>query len=81
MNKRREFSPAQQKALDFVTNRLKEIRIEKGYTSYEYLAYDIGVSRAQYGTYEKGANITITTLAKILDKLDVSFEEFFKTAH
>jgi len=63
---------------DFVSSRLKKFRIEKGYTNYEHLAYDIGISRSQYGRYEKGANMKLTTLLKILNFLDVSVEDFFK---
>lgn len=69
----------QNKALSFVGSRLKELRISKGYTNYEYLAYEIGMSRSQLGTYENGANITITTLVKIIDHLGVSLDEFFST--
>lgn len=77
MKKERKHSVKQQEAIDFVSNRLKDIRKSKGYSNYDILAYDLGMSRAQYGTYENGSNITIATLAKILDQLGVSFEEFF----
>lgn len=74
-----QLSESQKKALKFVSMRLKELRIAKGYTNYEYLAYEIGMSRSQLGTYENGANITIATLVKILDHLNVSLEDFFKS--
>jgi len=57
--------------------RLKYFRKKAGYTSYEYFAYEHGFSRPQYGKYEAGANITFTTLTKILKALNVSLEEFF----
>jgi transcriptional regulator with XRE-family HTH domain len=78
MKKKLDYSKFETEALEFVSRRLKEVRLEKGHTSYENLAYEMGISRSQYGSYERGKNITITTLAKILAKLDVSFEEFFK---
>jgi transcriptional regulator with XRE-family HTH domain len=74
-----QLSESQKEALKFVSMRLKELRIAKGYTNYEYLAYEIGMSRSQLGTYENGANITIATLVKILDHLNVSLEEFFNS--
>ena len=58
--------------------RLKYFRKSKGYSNYEHLAYDLGISRSQYGKYEKGGNIKFTTLCKILNHLNVTLEEFFK---
>ena len=34
-------------------NRITEIRIAEGYTSYEYFAYEYKISRAQFGRYER----------------------------
>ena len=63
---------------DFVSTRLKKFRVERGYTNYEHLAYDIGISRSQYGRCEKGANMKLSTLLKILNFLDLSIDEFFE---
>jgi transcriptional regulator with XRE-family HTH domain len=57
--------------------RLKYYRKLKGYTNYEHLAYDLGISRSQYGKYENGGNIKFSTLVKILDHLKISLKEFF----
>lgn len=62
---------------DFVSIQLKKYRIDRGYTNYEHLAYEIGISRSQYGRYENGANMKLSTLLKILNFLEVSVEEFF----
>lgn len=67
----------EQKYLTKLGSRLKKLRKEKGYSNYEYFAYEIGISRAQYGKYEAGANIKFTTLLKILKGLEISLEEFF----
>ena len=37
--------------------RIRELRIKKGHKSYEYFAYENNISRAQFGRYEKGADI------------------------
>jgi hypothetical protein len=58
-------------------NRIKELRINKGYTSYEYFAYDNNISRAQMGRYEKGQDLRFTSLAKVVNALGISLEEFF----
>lgn len=64
--------------LNQLGSRLKYYRKLKGYSNYEHLAYDLGVSRSQYGKYENGGNIKFTTLCKILEHLNISLEEFFK---
>jgi transcriptional regulator with XRE-family HTH domain len=68
----------EQEKLRLLGERLKYYRKLKGYTNYEHLAYDLGVSRSQYGKYENGGNIKFSTLCKILVHLDVSLAEFFK---
>ena len=68
----------EQDKLRALGERLKYYRKLKGYTNYEHLAYDIGISRSQYGKYENGGNIKFSTLVKILEQLDTSLSEFFK---
>ena len=58
--------------------RLKELRKEAGYTSQETFAYDAEIPRALYGKYEKGSNITISSLHRILKFHKITFKEFFK---
>ena len=64
--------------LNYISENLKRIRIEKGYSNYEYFAYEIGISRSQYGRYETGENMKVLTLLKILNFHNISFTEFFK---
>lgn len=63
--------------LNQLGERLRHFRKMKGYTNYEHLAYDLGISRSQYGKYENGGNIKFSTLIKILDHLNISLKEFF----
>ncbi|WP_407509335.1 helix-turn-helix domain-containing protein [Elizabethkingia anophelis] len=55
----------------------KALRIKKGYTSYEYFAYEHNISRAQFGRYERGEDLRFSTLARIITAFDMTFEEFF----
>lgn len=57
--------------------RIKDLRIKKGYTNYEYFAFEHNIGRAQYGKYETGGNIQFNTLVKILKALDISLKDFF----
>ncbi|MBS1650421.1 MAG: helix-turn-helix transcriptional regulator [Bacteroidetes bacterium] len=58
--------------------RLKELRKCAGYTSRETFAYDAEIPRALYGRYEKGSNITIDSLYRILKFHKIIFKDFFK---
>lgn len=66
------------KRLKAIAEKLKKLRIAKGYKSYENFAYDNNVNRVQYWRVENGSNITIKSLLKILDIHGISLEIFFK---
>ena len=75
----KENAVTEEKLFAFVSKRLKEERQKKGYSNYEHLAYEIGISRSQYGKYENGGNMKLSTLLRILNHLEISFEEFFRS--
>lgn len=65
---------------DQITNlgeRIKNLRKEKGYKSYELFAYQHEISRTQYGGYENGKDMRFSSLLRLLNALDISLEEFF----
>ena len=57
--------------------RIKALRIARGYTSYEYFAYEHGISRAQFGRYEQGQDLRFSSLVRIVNAFGISLEEFF----
>lgn len=57
--------------------RLKELRIQRGYTSYEYFAYEHNISRAQYGRYEQGKDLRYSSLIKVISAFGMTLDEFF----
>ncbi|QSE99193.1 helix-turn-helix domain-containing protein [Fulvivirga lutea] len=57
--------------------RMKALRIQKGYTSYEPFAYEHNIPRAQYGRYERGENITFVNLMKVIQAFEMTPLEFF----
>jgi len=61
-----------------IANKIKELRIEKGYSSHETFAWDNNLNRVQYWRIEKGSNITLKTLILILDIHKISLSSFFK---
>ncbi len=74
-------NPISKKELDVrifkVAKKLEQLRLEKGYTSYENFAIEHGISRMQYWRMEKGTNFTFESLLKILDAHQISLKEFF----
>lgn len=61
-----------------IGNRLKELRKNAGFTSYEKFAIEHDLDRKYYWSIEKGRNISITYLKRILDIYQISFSDFFK---
>ena len=60
-----------------LAKRIKSLRMEKGYSSYENFAFDNKIHRAQYGRYETGTDMQFTSLLKIARAFDMTLEEFF----
>ena len=68
-----------EEVLKEIGEKLKALRIKKGYKSYESFAVDNNLSRMQYWRIEKGlTNITIKSLKRILDIHEISIAELFK---
>lgn len=57
--------------------RIKALRVNAGFHSQETFSYASGVPKAQYSRYEKGSNITMLSLQKILKFHKISWENFF----
>lgn len=61
-----------------IAKRIKELRIEKGYSSHEFFAWENKIPRVQYWRMEKGTNFTIRTFLRVLDVHQITLEEFFE---
>lgn len=61
-----------------IANRLKSLRKERGYSNYEHIAFELGMSRSAYWRLEQGVNFELKTLIKICRLLNISLQEFFK---
>ena len=60
-----------------IGQRLKKLRLKKGYKSYETFAWDNEIPRVQYWRMEKGTNFTISSLLRVLDSHNLTLEDFF----
>ena len=62
-----------------IGQKIKSIREAKGIKNYEKFAIQNDFSRSHYWNIEKGeVNLTVKSLVRILNSLDVKVEDFFK---
>jgi hypothetical protein len=61
-----------------IGDKLKKLRIKKGYPAYDYFAFEHDISRVLYWRMEKGTNFTIGSFLKVLKAHDMSMKDFFK---
>ena len=66
------------KRIQKIGDRIRELRKNAGYTSYENFAFDNDIPRVQYGRMEKGVNFQLATLMRVLDIHKITLEDFFK---
>jgi hypothetical protein len=66
-----------------IAQKLKQLRLDKGYSSYEAFAFDHELPRVGYGRHEQGSNLTLKSLLRLLDIHQLSLADFFAdmTAH
>lgn len=68
----------EKEALVKIGKKLKELRIKKGFKSYEEFAWTHDIPRSHYWKIENGkSNITMRTLVRILNIHGVSLKKFF----
>ncbi len=67
-----------QETLQKMAVKFKQLRIDKGFSSYEDYAWAHGFSRMQVWKMEQGNNLTMKSLLRILKTHDMSLAEFFK---
>lgn len=66
----------EERQLAQIGKALKQLRIDKNHSNYEFLAHDMGMARSQYGPYESGKNMNLHTLLKILNFHKISLTDF-----
>lgn len=64
--------------LEKLGKRIKELRVKKGFTNSEFFAYEYKINRSQYGKYERGEDMRVSSLFKIIEAHGITVEEFFE---
>lgn len=67
-----------EEVLGAIGRRLVHLRKQAGYSSYETFAFDHQMARQQYWRMERGENISIKSLLKVLNVHKISIEDFFQ---
>ncbi|MDB5141057.1 MAG: transcriptional regulator [Mucilaginibacter sp.] len=57
--------------------RIRDLRIERGYSNYEDCAYAFNINRVQFGRYETGQNLKFLSLVRLVRAFGITLEEFF----
>ncbi|PWS33043.1 transcriptional regulator [Pedobacter paludis] len=57
--------------------RVRSLRVSKGYTNYDKFAYEHDIDRSQWGRFETGKDLRYTSLLQIVSVFDMTLEEFF----
>src|SRR5689334_13224288 len=63
--------------LKYLGERIRALRIAKGYSNYEYFAFENGISSSQYARYERGEDMRFSTLAGLMAAFKMTPAEFF----
>ncbi|WP_448698189.1 helix-turn-helix domain-containing protein [Mucilaginibacter sp. AW1-3] len=61
-----------------IGERIRELRLAKGEPNAEKFALKNDINRVQYYGYEKGKDMQLSSLLKVLNALDTSLPEFFE---
>lgn len=79
MAKRKEEVPGKllNPKLVAVGQKLRRIRIERGYTNYDFFAWEHKLTPSQYLSMETGKNFKMESLLKVLEIYDMKVSDFF----
>ncbi len=66
-----------EKRLIKIGSKFKDLRVAKGYTSYENFAIEFDLDRKYYWSVEKGRNISLEYLFKLLEIHKIDLRDFF----
>ncbi len=62
-----------------VSEKLRELRRAKGFSSYKAFAQQHDIDSVQYQRVETGSNLTLKTLLRVLDIHGLTLKDFFNS--
>lgn len=77
MNSKKKYVPLDSDVeLKKLGARIKQLRIQKGYTNMDKFAYDHDINRTQYAQYEVGKDLRYSSLIRLLNAFEISLIDF-----
>lgn len=76
-NKRRGKLNSDQETFEKIGSGLKSLRIAAGYKNGEKFAEDNSITGSQYTSWERGQNMKISSLLRVLAIHNITLSEFF----
>jgi hypothetical protein len=61
-----------------VSRKIKALRIQRGYPTVESFTRENGLPRSLYLRFEKGNDLKLSSLVKIIRAFNMTFAEFFR---
>lgn len=68
----------EQERLNAIAMKIKDLRIEAGFSGHRQFADEYDMQAKQYWRIESGKNFTMLTFLRILEIHKITLEEFFK---
>jgi transcriptional regulator with XRE-family HTH domain len=66
-----------QKTFRKIGKRIKQLRIDAGYTNAEKFAFEHEITRSQYANWEKGQDMLTSSILRIARAHGITLQEFF----
>jgi transcriptional regulator with XRE-family HTH domain len=66
-----------QKIFKKIGNRIKQLRIEAGYTNAEKFAFEHEITRSQYANWENGQDMLTSSILRIAKAHGITIQDFF----
>jgi transcriptional regulator with XRE-family HTH domain len=79
MNKKEKTPPkiSVEEQIKNLGKRITQLRKKKGYSNYEFFAYENRIGRSQYGRYERGTDMQFSSILKLIEMHGMTLKEFF----
>jgi transcriptional regulator with XRE-family HTH domain len=76
--KRARILDTDQQVYEKIGKRIKELRLEAGYSAADKFAYENEIGRSQYAAWEAGQDMRMSSLLRVLKVHKMSIEDFFE---
>lgn len=67
----------EEELIQILGDKIRSLRKQKGYSNADIFAYENDIDRSQYGKYERGMDMTFSSIVRITDALGVTLQDFF----